>query len=137
MPPLGRENFRRERASGENFSEPSAGACAARGCAQVTADENRKARSENKSMFFTERSAAEFDSRDAGRWPAAWPDERPTGSGVSLPIFASCWPPLQLPVPPPLAHDHMELERSASPGRKADKFRASRRMQNTFAWNRI
>lgn len=64
-------------------------------------------------------------------------DERPTGSGVSLPIFASCWPPLQLPVPPPLAHDHMELKRSASPGRKADKFRDSHRMQNTFAWNRI
>ncbi len=53
------------------FSEPSAGACAARGCAQVTADENRKARSENKSMLFAERSAAEFISGDTegGRPP--------------------------------------------------------------------
>ena len=41
------------------------------GYAQVTSAENRKARSENKSMFFTERSAAEFISGDTegGRPP--------------------------------------------------------------------
>ena len=75
MPPLGRENFDGSLRVAKIFSEPSAGACAARGCAQVTADENRKARSENKSMFFTERSAAEFISgdTDGGRPPGRRP----------------------------------------------------------------
>jgi len=75
VPPLGRENFDGSLRVAKIFSEPSAGACAARGCAQVTADENRKARSENKSMFFTERSAAEFISgdTDGGRPPGRRP----------------------------------------------------------------
>jgi hypothetical protein len=79
VPPPGPRKFRWERASGENFSEPSAGTCAARGCAQVTDGEKRKARSENKSMLFTERGAAEFISGDTegGRPPGRrHPDDR-------------------------------------------------------------
>lgn len=47
----------------KSFSEPSAGACAARGCAQVTADENRKAR-RRKRYSSSRRSAAEFHVGD-------------------------------------------------------------------------
>jgi len=85
VPPLGRENFSASvRVRVEKISRSPRAGIAARGCAQVTADENRKARRTNKSTLFAgaERSGAQFGGHR--RWPAAGqaPTHRRNGPGV-------------------------------------------------------
>ena len=85
MPPLGRENFSASvRVRVEKISRSPRAGIAARGCAQVTADENRKARRTNKSTLFvrTERSGVPFG--DTGRWRPPGRRQQTAGEGLAV-----------------------------------------------------
>ena len=64
----------------KNFSEPPAGACAARGCAQVTADENRKARSEKTNQCFSQNGAQRSSFRGTPKVSGRRPGDAPAVS---------------------------------------------------------